>query len=601
MLMKEKTAYQRRSSRKKLIYFSVGLFLLLALSAGAAVQQQDGRFVVLSWNDLGMHCSNKDFSTLAVLPPYNTLVAQVVKRGTGGEGPSLVREGIDISYEIPGNTYSVGKTNFWDYVKPLFGRQLPSDTGLNGLGLTGKFKLGLSKDYFEAKGIPVTPYTDFDPSNEAPYQLAEVMVKDGGGNLLAQTQAVIPVSNELNCSACHESEVSILNNHPAVSGFDPSGPVLCAECHASNALGTKGIDEAGSLSERIHQKHNDKTNDCYMCHPGPKTKCLRDVMSTRFEIVCQDCHGNLANVAESIAQGRRPWFDEPRCGTCHEAKYAEEPGKLFRNSRGHGGLFCSACHGSPHAIVPSREARDNAQNTALQGFEGTLRDCTVCHEAVPDGEGPHGMRMSGANGNAGLSLRDLGRVFTGIFSMGTAHAAGNACSGCHSDGRSGTPPATPAHVSAGLVSKGGAPTVRSAAPAARAPGRANPAASVPQSPASGTAGKSGGNLGFKNRAGSGNAMVCAPCHKDGRSGLTPPGHKAVAGRFGSGSAPGGNGQGNMNAAGPGSLGDTGFKKSMKGGGGGLSLGENDEREGRGKRFRSEGRGRGEYRGRRHDD
>ncbi|HRA66468.1 MAG TPA: hypothetical protein PL187_10635, partial [Caldilinea sp.] len=36
-------------------------------------------YVVLGWNDLGMHCYNRDFQNLAVLPPYNNLWAQVIK------------------------------------------------------------------------------------------------------------------------------------------------------------------------------------------------------------------------------------------------------------------------------------------------------------------------------------------------------------------------------------------------------------------------------------------------------------------------------------------------------------------------------------------
>ena len=40
-----------------------------------------GQYILLGWNDLGMHCYNRDFQDLAVLPPYNTLWAQVIKRG----------------------------------------------------------------------------------------------------------------------------------------------------------------------------------------------------------------------------------------------------------------------------------------------------------------------------------------------------------------------------------------------------------------------------------------------------------------------------------------------------------------------------------------
>lgn len=346
--------------------------------------------IVIGWNDLGMHCSNKNFNTLAVLPPYNNLLAQVIQKGTAGTNPSIVTNQFTLSYAIPGNTYSVGKTDFWSYVSILFGVSLPDNIGLTGNGLTGYLTLQGAGDYSEATGIPVTPYPDSDLNNEHPYQLAQITAYDSMSNPVAVTQPVIPVSNEMNCvsAGCHSSESQILSEHE-----EPrlTAPVLCANCHASNALGTPGIPEARSLSQRIHSEHSERTNDCYKCHPGPNTKCLRGVMATQFDMVCQDCHGSVANVANTIAQGRRPWLDEPDCGTCHGAAYAVNSGELYRNSKGHGGLYCSACHGSPHAILPSREANDNVQNINLQGFAGTLKDCTVCHGTTPSGAGPHGL------------------------------------------------------------------------------------------------------------------------------------------------------------------------------------------------------------------
>ena len=61
---------------------------LAALSINArreqvAVAAAGERYVVLAWNDLGMHCYNRDFRDLAVLPPYNTLWAQVLRRQRG--------------------------------------------------------------------------------------------------------------------------------------------------------------------------------------------------------------------------------------------------------------------------------------------------------------------------------------------------------------------------------------------------------------------------------------------------------------------------------------------------------------------------------------
>lgn len=349
-------------------------------------------FIVISWNDLGMHCSNKDFSKLVVLPPYNNLKAQVIKRGTATTLPQLMTSGYNVQYSIPGNTYSVGKTNFWTYSQQLFGVALAPNIGLTGVGLTGS--MIPVENYFYVEGIPITPFLDNNLLTENPFQLALVQVMNSSNTLLYSTQPVIPVSNELSCvsSGCHSSEQSILNGHDREGGFDPNNkPILCATCHADNALGTAGHPGVPSFSFVIHDKHKDKTNNCYKCHPGPNTQCFRDVMHTGG-MVCQDCHGSVANVSLTIENGRQPWLQEPSCGAanCHGANYAEEPGKLFKNSRGHGGLFCSACHGSPHGIQPTVQPNDNVQNIALQGFSGTLRKCEVCHGVVPSAPGPHG-------------------------------------------------------------------------------------------------------------------------------------------------------------------------------------------------------------------
>lgn len=381
------------------------LIILLAASLHA-------QHIIVGWNDLGMHCSNKDFSKLVVLPPFNNIHAQVIQVGDASHVPVVVTAGFRVTYEIPGNTYSVGKTNFWDYEDKIFGVNLPDNIGLTGSGLSGD--MTASGDNFVVTGVPITPYQDADLIHENAFQLGLLKLYDGFNNLLATAPPVVPVSNEISCvgAGCHDSEIGILNLHSGVAGFDPANaPILCASCHASNALGAPGQPGLPSLSEAVHKHHGEFTNDCYKCHPGPTTQCLRDVMKNNHGFICQTCHGSVTQVGESISSGREPWLQEPSCGAteCHGVTYAEEPGKLFRMSRGHGGLFCSVCHGEPHAIVPSSVNNDNVQNIALQGYAGTLNQCEVCHGIVPSGSGPHGIvastccvgRVGDANGAGG--------------------------------------------------------------------------------------------------------------------------------------------------------------------------------------------------------
>ncbi|GAB4563003.1 MAG: hypothetical protein Kow0047_11510 [Anaerolineae bacterium] len=130
------------------------------------------------------------------------------------------------------------------------------------------------------------------------------------------------------------------------------------------------------------------TNDCYQCHPGVETACLRGTMAASG-LWCTDCRGDMYAMADL---NRTPWVDLPKCADCHGSAHAENPGKLFRTSVGHGGVYCEACHGSPHAILPSTQPLDNMQVEQLQGYSGTLRECNVCHGGnVPAQEGPHGL------------------------------------------------------------------------------------------------------------------------------------------------------------------------------------------------------------------
>jgi hypothetical protein len=385
-----------------------------------------GEYVVLTWNDLGMHCYNRNFQDIGVLPPYNSLWAQVVKVG---DPPQIVTSGIRLEYKLEDNTYSAGKSDFWD-ISPyshvqnaqwLFGlsEPLPVDIGLAGFGLSGEMEL--RGDHFEAEGIPLTEFSDSEPTTPNPYQMATVIAYDEStGQELARANPVAPVSTEMHCNNCHYDngpgnediatgviEQNILMAHDEeVEGEYPPGhegplmdrrPVLCAECHASNALGAPGVPGVPNLSKVIHEKHKDKvpasTEGCYNCHPGPQTQCLRDVMSTEYGMECVDCHGGL----EQVAEKSDPWLEEPRCdnAACHGSAYQQDQA-LYRLSKGHGDVYCAACHDSPHAIAPSSQPNDAIKFVALQGHAGTLDECTVCHSTQPAGSGPHGTVFTAA-------------------------------------------------------------------------------------------------------------------------------------------------------------------------------------------------------------
>lgn len=350
----------------------------------------DSTYMLTAWNDLGMHCMDgNDFSVFSVLPPYNNLHAQV--KNKDGD---LVTSGIIVTYEAAKgtdnkwNTTSIQttdgsrKTNFWDYVIDLFGANLAPDIGLTGnpMATTTPVELTFNTDHrwWEAEGIPITPYNDDGTKNY--YPLVKVTAKDTQGNILAQVETVLPVSDEMDCKRCHSSnsvaaarpnagwvsdpdpeknyKYNILrlhdDEHPgAVSdnaaalankGYEYSGdglettarsgtPVLCVACHKSNALPGVGI-ELKPFTEAIHGLHADVTDPltnlklgdsanrsaCYACHPGAETKCLRGAMGDAqnpdgsSQMQCQSCHGSMHDVGDSNREG---WLEEPNCQACH--------------------------------------------------------------------------------------------------------------------------------------------------------------------------------------------------------------------------------------------------------------------------------------------
>jgi hypothetical protein len=74
------------------IRFILPCAMLAMASHGIAADNQ-----LLGWNNLGMHCMDSDYSVFSILPPYNTIEAQLivggklVKAGTGYSVASQIK------------------------------------------------------------------------------------------------------------------------------------------------------------------------------------------------------------------------------------------------------------------------------------------------------------------------------------------------------------------------------------------------------------------------------------------------------------------------------------------------------------------------------
>ncbi len=346
------------------------LLACLCFCVNAYAQSQ--KFVVLPFNNLGMHCIDNGYSLFSLLPPFNVLHAQTIQVGpvpivlSQGRISMSLRATADPTGSI--NSYSNGKSDFWQNVLSLFGVTLPGEDGITGCKMPGlqnawvPLTYEVKKNWFAANGIPITPVDD--AGNFNPFPLMTVAAFDvTNGAQLASTPVVLPVSSEAHCDVCHEtgsdgaspgfhgvekwstaSDVNlrtrenILTLHDALNGtrLVKQEPVLCDDCHYSPALDLKGTGPTGSqinpatgqsyswTSRAIHRHHgspqlngvpipDEGVNTCYYCHPGPVTQCLRGAMANAG-IICQNCHGGLLGVANPA---RQPWIDTPKCQSCH--------------------------------------------------------------------------------------------------------------------------------------------------------------------------------------------------------------------------------------------------------------------------------------------
>ena len=124
-------AATRAASSTRCLWFAILIVLSVSLSAVAATN-----FTVVGWNNLGMHCMDSDYSVFSILPPYNTINAQIIY-GINGTASILTSNlGYAVTYQAVAdpagsiNTTSRGKGNFYDYVLSIFGGAPPVDVGL---------------------------------------------------------------------------------------------------------------------------------------------------------------------------------------------------------------------------------------------------------------------------------------------------------------------------------------------------------------------------------------------------------------------------------------------------------------------------------------
>jgi hypothetical protein len=350
---------------KKALFILLAVALCLPLPSGAQQPAAaKSHWTVVAWNDLGMHCVDKDYSIFGILPLFNNLHVQLIDN-TG----KLVRSstGFTITYQGMKDptgsltTTSAAHTNFWTYVLPLFGGSPAPNVGLVGQAMPGSkntpqslLTFDTTYFYFGATGIPIVPIDNAGNTNT--YPMMKVVAKNATGTL-ASTVVDLPVSSETTCIGCHASgsqaaampptgwvnypgnpdkdyRLNILLLHDEVpqnptlyqqtlvqAGY-PNGlyksatsgtPILCARCHLSNALAPYGIPGIAGVPPEAQSLHAFHANVIDPVSGLP-------LNSENNRAACYNCHPGSTTKCLRGAMGSAIAADgtlQMQCQDCH--------------------------------------------------------------------------------------------------------------------------------------------------------------------------------------------------------------------------------------------------------------------------------------------
>ncbi|MEW6595359.1 MAG: cytochrome ubiquinol oxidase subunit I [Thermodesulfobacteriota bacterium] len=385
-------------------------------------------YVLLAWNEYGMHTISDSDSRFSLRPPGNTIHAMLIKRGAR---PQVISEGIDIHYTVEaGSTNPAGQVEFWNHAASLTDREIPPNTGPTGNGTSGLMRPATDGRTFSATEVPLAPYQE--GGGYLPYPLVTFAAVDRASSaMLATATMVAPVSTEWGCRNCHggpwrkagsglspETADNILGVHDRYAKTTllrqagEGKPLRCQLCHPDPRDG-KGNPKGLSLSAAMHGFHapilkGRGADACFFCHqdgaPHGATRFYRGIHN-ELGLDCTACHGVMEDHALSLLMAeqqagktaaarrlallkpvgvdqpaqikpRQAWISQPDCLGCHVDfqppgsstafnQWTAGEADLFRRRTDNMGIPCAACHNSAHAVYPATNPYDAERDNII--------------------------------------------------------------------------------------------------------------------------------------------------------------------------------------------------------------------------------------------
>ncbi len=253
---------------------------------------------------------------------------------------------------------------------------------------------------------------DFDPIAFPMHAKGELLLpfdlkRSPTGEMVKQSLTANTNNTDMtqNCSVCHAGKTENVYHdmHYSVG-------LTCESCHGDmQAVGGLWLRPGKNFTN--HSDHNFRVfdydqPDCGSCHFGSKAEAGRlafaawdksatplqmkpESIDQRFAVMPKTIQvkrvglttGATARTFDKVCLNNENDCDDTALDNNGQLKEINAS-PLFRKSVDtHGNVPCAACHGPAHAIWPVNNSNSNQNVTAkqLQGYEGTLMECDVCH------------------------------------------------------------------------------------------------------------------------------------------------------------------------------------------------------------------------------
>jgi hypothetical protein len=395
------------------------------------VTQTVSNYKVLAYNDLGMHCACPGSETFLVLPPFNTIRAQVFQYG--GNDPVVVSSGVNVTYSMLDNNendnYLINTDPYYKniiaFAPKMFPGYQPVVNGkvnsLSNAGLAGNMTYNATPMAWEVVGVPAFPVptgTSSDVMNDpfssanpkrTPYLTAQIKVTDSvSGTVLATANTTVPVAFG-GCCPCH-LRLASANGYTAdprgsfnymgklhatvasagrtvskidfslidVDGDGVGGPIRCSICHWDPAMGESVAP--GFLN----------SNGTLNTTTWPNLKILAGANFTISDMkVSQYSFSDVLHTFHSQDNIVLTQYDAniaKNCYNCHPGNMTGDNFNCYRGAMKSASIYCFDCHGDLNQRVAAGSMTQPWQQSTLPTCNNPSPNITTawtgkCHDS----------------------------------------------------------------------------------------------------------------------------------------------------------------------------------------------------------------------------